>query len=465
MSSPSISSSRFGSEVRATATLALPLVLGHVSTGLIGFVDNVIAGHHGTQTLAAVTIGTALLWLPMVVPIGTLISLTASASQLNGAGRRDEIGPLFRQALWLGLGLGVLMFTFLSVIPYALAPFGIAAEIIPGARAFLHGIRWGVPALTFWFCMRYLSEGMHWTLPTMLLGFGGLLLLAPLGYAFTFGAFGLPEMGAGGLGLASAIMMWAQAIAFAVYLWNAKRFAHLKLFAQFDPPRVKPIGDLLRTGLPIGITVLMEGGLFIATALLIARLGAVPAAAHQIAINVSALCFMIPMGVAEATTVRVGHALGAGDAHGIRRAAHAGYLIVLATQALSATALLLGHDAVVALYTRDLAVAALAGNLLLFAAAFQFPDGIQVLSAGALRGLKDTQVPMWLAVLSYWGLGMPLGVGLGLGLGWGPQGMWLGLILGLTAAAVLMATRFQRSSKRLLATHKQLSPKGTSFGA
>lgn len=465
MSSPSISSSRFGSEVRATATLALPLVLGHVSTGLIGFVDNVIAGHHGTQTLAAVTIGTALLWLPMMVPIGTLISLTASVSQLNGAGRRDEIGPLFRQALWLGLGLGVLMFTFLSVIPYALAPFGIAAEIIPGARAFLHGIRWGVPALTFWFCMRYLSEGMHWTLPTMLLGFGGLLLLAPLGYAFTFGAFGVPEMGAGGLGLASAIMMWAQAIAFAIYLWNAKRFAHLKLFAQFDPPRVKPIGDLLRTGLPIGITVLMEGGLFIATALLIARLGAVPAAAHQIAINVSALCFMIPMGVAEATTVRVGHALGAGDAHGIRRAAHAGYLIVLATQALSATALLLGHDAVVALYTRDLAVAALAGNLLLFAAAFQFPDGIQVLSAGALRGLKDTQVPMWLAVLSYWGLGMPLGAGLGLGLGWGPQGMWLGLILGLTAAAVLMATRFQRSSKRLLAVPKALSPKGTSFGA
>ena len=451
MSSPSLSSPRFGGEVRATATLALPLVLGHVSTGLIGFVDNVIAGHHGTQTLAAVTIGTALLWLPMMVPIGTLISLTASVSQLNGAGRRDEIGPLFRQALWLGLGLGVLMFTFLSLIPYALAPFGIAAEIIPGARDFLHGIRWGVPALTFWFCMRYLSEGMHWTLPTMLLGFGGLLLLAPLGYAFTFGAFGLPEMGAGGLGLASAITMWAQAIAFAVYLWNAKRFAHLKLFAQFDPPRVKPIGDLLRTGLPIGITVLMEGGLFIATALLIARLGAVPAAAHQIAINVSALCFMIPMGVAEATTVRVGHALGAGDAHGIRRAAHAGYVIVLLTQALSATALLLGHDAVVALYTRDLAVAALAGNLLLFAAAFQFPDGIQVLSAGALRGLKDTQVPMWLAVLSYWGLGMPLGAWLGLGLGWGPQGMWLGLILGLTAAAVLMATRFQRSSKRLLA--------------
>ena len=450
MSSTTSPTPRFGSEVRATATLALPLVLGHVSTGLIGFVDNVIAAHHGTQTLAAVTIGTALLWLPMMVPIGTLISLTATVSQLHGAGRRDEIGPVFRQALWLSLGLAVLMFAFLTFIPHALGPFGIAPEIIPGARDFLHGVRWGVPALTLYFCMRYLSEGMHWTLPTMVIGFGGLLVLAPLGYAFTFGRFGLPEMGAGGLGWASAITMWAQAATFAIYLWNSRRFAGLKLFTRFDPPRAKPIGELLRTGLPIGITVLMEGGLFIATALLIARLGAVPAAAHQIAINVSALCFMVPMGVAEATTVRVGHALGAGDMRGIRRAAHAGYLIVLCTQAFSASALLLGHDAVVALYTQDAAVAALAGSLLLFAAAFQFPDGIQVLSAGALRGLKDTRVPMWLAAFSYWGLGMPLGAGLGLWLGWGPQGMWLGLILGLTAAAVLMAARFQRSSLRLL---------------
>ncbi|KAF1720116.1 MATE family efflux transporter [Pseudoxanthomonas wuyuanensis] len=450
MSSSIVSPARFGAEVRATATLALPLVLGHVSTGLIGFVDNVIAGHHGTQTLASVTVGTALLWLPMMVPIGTLISLTASVSQLNGAGRRDEIGPLFRQALWLSLALGTLMFAFLSLAPYALAAFGIAPEIIPGAKAFLHGIRWGVPALTLYFCMRYLSEGMHWTLPTMLLGFGGLLVLGPIGYVLTFGKLGFAEMGAGGLGVASAITMWLQATAFAVYLWHAKRFAALRLFSHFERPRWAPIRQLLRTGLPIGITVLMEGGLFIATALLIARLGAIPAAAHQIAINVSALCFMIPMGVAEATTVRVGHAVGQRNALGVRRAAHAGYLIVLATQALSALALLLGHDAVVSLYTRDAAVAALAGTLLLFAAAFQFPDGIQVLSAGALRGLKDTRVPMWLAAFSYWGLGMPLGAGLGLGLGWGPQGMWLGLILGLTAAAVLMSWRFRSSSRREL---------------
>ncbi|GAB3102437.1 MATE family efflux transporter [Lysobacter terrae] len=440
---------RFAHEVRTTAVLAAPLVAGHVSTGLIGFVDSVIAGHHTTATLASVAVGTALFWLPMMIPMGTLMSLPPAVSQLDGAGRRHEIGALFRQGLWLASVLGVLLFGFLSVAVYALEPMGIAAEIRPGAVAFLHGIRWGVPGLTLYLTMRYLSDGLHWTLPTMLLGFGGLLVLVPLGYVLTYGVGPLPEMGAGGLGIASAIMMWSQALAFAWYLSKAKRFADLDLFARFDRPHGPTLRTLLRTGLPIGVTVTMEGGLFIATALLIGRLGELPAAAHQIAINVASLCFMVPMGVAEATTVRIGHALGRDDAFGLRRAALAGYTIVLGTQALSALLLLTGNELVVGFYTADATVAALAASLLLYAAAFQFPDGVQVLSAGALRGLKDTRVPMLLAALAYWGIGMPVGAGLGLGLGWGPRGMWVGLIFGLTMAAVLLCARFWRSSRRL----------------
>jgi len=440
---------RFASEVRTTAVLAAPLVAGHVSTGMIGFVDSVIAGHHGTATLASVAVGTALFWLPMMIPMGTLMSLPPAVSELDGAGRRHEVGALFRQGLWLAAMLGVLLFGFLSLLVLALEPMGIAPEIRPGAEAFLHGIRWGVPGLTLYLTMRYLSDGLHWTLPTMLLGFGGLLVLVPLGYAFTYGVGGLPEMGAGGLGIASAIMMWAQALAFAFYLWRAKRFADLELFAHFDRPHGPTLRNLLRTGLPIGVTVTMEGGLFIATALLIGRLGEVPAAAHQIAINVSALCFMVPMGIAEATTVRIGHALGRNDGQALRRAAFAGYTIVLATQALSAIVLLAGNEFVVGFYTGDAAVASLAASLLLYAAAFQFPDGVQVLSAGALRGLRDTRVPMVLAALAYWGIGMPVGAGLGLWLGWGPRGMWVGLICGLSVAALLLCTRFWRSSRKL----------------
>ena len=454
MPSSALPAPRLRDEVRSSALLAGPLVAGHLSTGLIGFVDSVIAGHHGTATLASVAVGTALFWLPMMVPMGTLMSLPPSVSQLDGGGRRAQIAPLFRQALWLAAGLGVLLFAFLSVIGYALAPMGIAPDIRPGTLDFLHGIRWGVPALTLYFCMRYLSDGLHWTLPTMLLGFGGLVVLVPLGYVLTFGLYGLPELGAGGLGIASAVMMWAQAFAFAWYLWRARRFADLQLFVRFERPQWTAIRGLLATGLPIGVTVAMEGSLFIVTALLIGRLGEVPVAAHQIAINVASLCFMIPLGLAEATTVRVGHALGRGSASDVRRAAFAGYTLALGTQSLSALVLLLGNDMLVALYTRDAAVAALAASLLLYAAAFQFPDGIQVLSAGALRGLRDTKVPMFLAAFAYWGIGMPLGAGLGLGLGGftpalGPRGMWIGLIAGLTVAALLLGGRFLRSSRRV----------------
>lgn len=467
-SSPSVSRSGLPGEIRTTVVLAAPLVAGHVSTGLIGFVDNTLAGHHGTTTLASVTIGTALWWLPMMVPIGTLLSVPPSVSQLEGAGRRGEIGALFRQAMWLAALLSVFLFAFLTAIPYALGAMGIAPEIIPGAQAFLHGIRWGVPALTLFFCMRYLSEGLHWTLPTMLLSAGGLLVLLPLGYVLTFGKFGLPELGAGGLGIASAAMLWTQAIGFFLVLRRARRFADLGLFARFDRPHWPTIRGLLATGLPIGVTVLMEGSLFIVTALLIGRLGEVQASAHQIAINLSALCFMVPMALAEATTVRVGHALGRGDVGGVRRAIWAGYAIVIGTQLMSGIVLLSANEVLVSFYTRDAAVAALAASLLFYAAMFQFPDGIQVLSAGALRGLKDTRMPMILAALAYWGVGMPVGAGLGLGLGWGPKGMWIGLIAGLTVAAVLLGLRLLRSSapdaltRRIAAEHPhELDPHET----
>ena len=141
---------RFSDEVRRTARLAAPVAAGHVATGLGGFVDAVLAGHHSTNALAAVAVGTALFWLPMMIPMGTLISLPPAVSQLDGAGRRAEIGPLFRQALWLALGLGVLMFGLMSLLPYVLAPMGIAADIVPGATAFIHAIRWGIPAFTMY---------------------------------------------------------------------------------------------------------------------------------------------------------------------------------------------------------------------------------------------------------------------------------------------------------------------------
>ena len=267
-------------ELRTSLVLAFPLILGHVCTGLIGFVDAVLAGQHGANTLAAVAVGSALWSVVIIVLIGVLLALPPTVSQLDGAGRRDEIAPALRQGVWLALLLAALLFGFLSASGWLLPAFGIAPEIQPGARDFLFGIRWGVPAIALYFCMRYLSEGLHWTWPTLAFGVGGLALLIPLGYALMFGRFGLPAMAAAGLGYATAIMLWLQAFGFAIYLARSRRFSDLGLFSRFEPPRWGAIRDLLRLGLPIGVSIFMEGSLFIVTALLMGRLGEVPAAAH-----------------------------------------------------------------------------------------------------------------------------------------------------------------------------------------
>lgn len=431
-------------EMRLTLTLALPLILGHVATGMIGFIDAVLAGHHSAGTLAAVAVGAAIWSAVVIVLVGVLLAVPPTISQLAGAGRRAETASMFRQACWLALALAAVLMLAVQVAAGQLALIGISADIQPGARAFLMGIRWGIPALALYLSMRYFSEGLHWTLPTMVLGLAGLAVLLPLGWMMLFGRFGFPEMGAAGLGYATAVMLWCQALAFALYLARSRRFADLDLFSRWELPRWVAIRELLLLGLPIGVTVGLEGGLFIVSALLIGGMGEVPVAAHQIAVNVGSITFMAALALAEATTVRVGHAVGAGNWSGVRRAVLAGYTIVILCQCVTATGIALGNELIASIYTLDTGVLALAATLLLYTAAFQISDGIQVVSGAALRGLKDTRIPMLLAAFSYWVVGMSLGAGLAFGLGWGAQGIWTGLVAGLSVAAVLLGLRLRR---------------------
>lgn len=433
-------------EMRVSFVLALPLVLSQLSSMAMNIVDTVLAGRHGPVTLAAVGVGSAVWSVVILVSIGVLMAVPPTVSQLNGAGRRADIGPVFRQALWLALALGLALIFVVRAGAVALEPLGITAEARPEAVAFLHAISWGAPGLALFFCLRNLSEGVAWTLPSMVFGLVGLTLLVPLGWGLMFGA----GLGAAGLGYAVATVLWCQAAAMAVYLWRAPRFADLGLFARFDPPRWPPIRGLLRLGLPMGVSVFMEGSLFVATALLIGTLGTTQMAAHQIAILMASLCFMVPLGVAMATTVRVGHAVGAGDLPGVRWSAAAGYSLAMIAQTLSALVLVVGATWLAALFTTDPAVIALASLLMAYAAVFQYPDGLQALSAGSLRGLKDVRVPMVITVLAYWGVGLPLGAWLGLSQGQGAPGLWTGLIVGLSVAATLLGWRFWRMARRPL---------------
>jgi len=449
--------SRLPRELRATVLLSAPLVVGQLSSMGMNVVDTVLAGRHGTTTLAAIGVGAPAWSVVILLCIGVLMAVPPTVAHLVGAGRREAIGAVARQALWLALALGLALFAAMRVAPSLLARF-IAPDVMPGVAGFVHGISWGAPALALYFALRYVAEGVAWTVPTMLIGTAGLGLLLPLGWALMDGWGPLPEWGAAGLGLATAIVLWAQVAAMAATLARSRRCADLGLFTRFDAPDPAAIGQLLRLGVPMGIAIFMEGSLFVATALLIATLGTLPIAAHQVAILAASAAFMVPLGVAMGTTVRVGQAAGAGDAEGVRWAARAGWIIGGATQTVSALVLALAGAWIAGLITDDPAVIAAAAVLMLFAAVFQYTDGLQAISAGALRGLKDTRIPAWITVFSYWGVGLPVGVVLGgvggpggtivFGLGWGPSGYWTGLILGLSVAAILLTWRFVSRSSR-----------------
>jgi len=213
---------------------------------------------------------------------------------------------------------------------------------------------------------RHLAEGLQHTTPSMFAGIAGLLALVPLGYALMFGFGPVPGMGATGLGIATAIILWGQVLGFIVFLRRSRRFAPYGLFEHFEKPHWPSIRALLALGLPMGVSIFMEGSLFVATALLIGRIGAVDVSAHQIALNVASVCFMLPLGIAMATTVRVGHAAGAQDHGGVRRAAFAGYGLGLFTQLLAAALLVFGGATIAALYTDDAAVRSLAVLLMLW---------------------------------------------------------------------------------------------------
>ena len=435
-------------ELRETLRLAVPLVLGQLSAIGMNVIDTMLAGHLDAHTLGAVAVGTSVWTLAIVAAIGVMMALPPSVAQLNGAGRREAIGPLFRQALWLAIALGIALGVAVRFGgAWLIARIGIDAHLVPDVIRFLHAVAFGAPALTLFFALRGLGEGCSLTRPTMYFSMFGLLLLGPVGYVLMYGRLGVPRLGALGSGSATALVLWLQAIAFSGYVALSRHYRELRLLAHFEKPDVRAITGLLRIGVPMGVTLFMEASLFVAVALAIGTLGTDVIAGHQVAMNVASVAFMVPLGLAMATTVRVGHAVGRGDAPGVREAGLVGIGLTLATQTVSAALMLLFPQRIAAFYTSDAAVIALAAQLLMLAGLFQFSDGIQVAANGALRGLKDTRVPMFVTMFAYWGVGMPVGWWLAFPHRLGARGMWMGLIAGLSVAALLLSRRFWKLAR------------------
>jgi MATE family multidrug resistance protein len=444
-------------EIRRTMHLATPVIIGQLAVFSMNFVDTVMAGRLPEKeiALAALGIGGAVWSSMLMFVLGTLMVVQPSVAQLDGAQMKSEAASQTRQALWIALVLGVPFWGLCYFSEPLLTWFRIDPVIVPQAASYLRAVSWGAPGLSLVFLLRFFSEGTGNTWPTMFYGVAGALLNIPLNYVMMFGKLGFPALGTVGCGYATSIVIWLQFLLLALYIAMHRHYQPFALMSHLEKPDWQKIWSLLKVGLPIAVAIFVEGSLFVGAALLIGRLGPVPAASHLIAINFSALMFMIPIGLSSAVSIRVGNAIGRKDLEAARYAGLIGILIILGFQTVSFTGMLLFPELIVSIYTDDPVVAPLAVSLLFYAAIFQYPDGLQMVAAGTLRGYKDTRMPMLYMVISFWIVGMTLGYNLTFGQGMGPAGMWVGMIAGLTVAAGLMLLRFNHTSKKFIREAEQ----------
>jgi MATE family multidrug resistance protein len=449
---------RFRLDAQAILRLAGPLVVNNLVLAGMGVTNTMAAGRVGPEALSGVAVGVSYYQIFWLAGLGVLMSLPALVAHAYGAGRDQDVGHRLRQGLWLSQMIAAPLLVALLFVEPALTWFGTDERTVPHASAYVHTLCFGMPAMLAYLAHRYTSEGIGWTRPIMITAALGLVVNIAGNWVFTLGHFGSPSLGARGCAIATVLAQWSMLGAMHAYMRRHTVYQSFRLFERFEWPERRTLRDILALGLPIGGSVVSEGAMFAVAGLLMSTLGTEIVAAHQIALTWGSIMFMAPLAFHSATTVHVGHRVGAGDPVAGRFAGWSGIAMGAMFMSVSAVVILLANDLIPALFTADPDVQVLAAGLLLFVALFNVPDGVQVGAAGALRGFKDARVPMVLNFTAYWVIGFPVAWWLGIHQGQGPRGIWAGLILGLFSCALLLGLRYRQVSDRTVRMHQAAVP-------
>ncbi|MEQ1437886.1 MATE family efflux transporter [Fontimonas sp. SYSU GA230001] len=436
-------------ELRANLRLALPIIATQFTFMGMGTVDTLMAGRLGGDALAAVAVGSNVWFLLFTVFSGVLMACSPIVAQRIGAGRdAAETGRFVRGTAAFALGLGLLWtLTMLLAAAPIVRLLDLGSTVSAYATEYMRAIAWGAVPFCLCFVARNVAEGHGLTRVALAAGIVGFCVNAVLDYVLMYGKLGLPALGPAGCAWATVCSGLTMAAIYAALYRQLAPLRGLQVFRGGFPQLRGEAAEVLRLGLPIAAIVAAESWMFNICALLMARFGAGAVAAHQIAINVAAMAFMVPLSIGFATTVRVGLAAGAGDRSSARLRGQAGMLLGVGFSVLSASAMALFAASIIALYTADDRVAAIAVPFLYLAALFQIFDCVQATANGALRGLKDTRVPMLITVGAYWIVGMPVAVWLSFDTSLGPLGIWWAFIVALALAAAGLAWRFSRRTR------------------
>ena len=428
--------------------MALPVVVVQVGMMAMGVVDTIMVGHYSARDLAAVALGNLYFFTAVVFPMGVLMALDPLVSQAVGAGDKVAVGRALQRGMILAAALGIpAAGVLLPGVPF-LTLLRQPPEVVPVAAGYALAAAPGVFPFLFFIVARQTLQAMGRVAPIVVTIVLANIVNFFFNWALIFGNWGFPEMGAVGSGWASSLSRWLMLFGLLAISWPLLR-GYLRPFRP-QALHLGPLWKMVRLGSPIGVQFGLEYGAFATTGLLMGWLGTVAMAGHQVALNLSSLTFMVPLGISQATAVRVGQGVGRGDPAGARRAAGAGLVLGVAFMILTALVFLLVPEVLAALYSNDALVLALAVTLIPLAGVFQVFDGLQVVSSGVLRGIGDTRSPMILNLLGFWCIGMPVGLWLAFGRSMGPRGLWWGLVLGLAAVSIFLLIRIQNRMGREL---------------
>ena len=444
-----------GKEIRQTIQLAAPIILAQLAQMSMSFVDTIMVGRLGQQELAGVAVGGALFFPLIIITLGILMGVSPMVSQAYGARDHLSAGRAVRQGLWLGTLLSIpsclLMWNGATMLEW----MGQEEEIVLLAEEYLHAIVWGVLPLLWFGALRHFMEALSRPRVVMIITVGAVLLNIGANNVFMYGKLGFPALGLAGCGWASTLVFWTMFLVMAAFIRRDQGLGLYGVFSRLKKPDWHYFSQLFRLGWPIGVTQGLEVGLFSATALLMGLFSTALLAAHQITIQCAAYAFMVPLGLSFAVSVRVGQAMGREDLQAARRAGYVGIGLGGGFMMITAICFWTFPRFFISLFLDvqspvNREVVLVATSLLSIAAVFQVFDGIQVAAAGALRGLKDTRAPMMLALIAYWVVGLSCAYLLGFRLDMEGVGLWWGLVLGLTTAAILLWWRFYRKINSLI---------------
>ncbi|QTN39943.1 MATE family efflux transporter [Cryomorphaceae bacterium] len=429
--------------------LAYPVMLSQLGHIMVGVADSVMVGRLGTEPLAAAAFGNSIWIVIFVVGYGISQAVTPIIARAHAEKQFRMIGSMLRHTLALNLIVTVILGALMFAAWPFLGSLDQEPQVMKLAYPYLSIITWSFLPLMIFQAFRQFMEGLSHTFQPMLISLSANFLNVGLNWLLIYGNWGFPELGLNGAGIATLISRSLMVVGIGYYLWKSNLFRPFRPYFFAMPWRRDFFGRLLQLGIPTSLQMLFEVGAFVIAAIWIGQISAEALAAHQIALNLASISFMLASGMAAAATIRVGNQRGLKDRHNLRNAAFSA--LILATLFMGTAGILFATagEPLARLYIDELPVIESASALLLIAAIFQLSDGAQVVTLGALRGLEDVRIPTVITLFAYWIIGIPLGYYLAFSEGLNEQGIWYGLAAGLTVSAVLLFMRFQRLSTRM----------------